>query len=509
MSRTRGNVIAKAEWPDRAVVVVHGIGEQRRGSTLEALVRAFRRGGAGPPEPVEDPKPFGESLPKAALRVTRGNSTADVYEVYWAPHTARKTTSRSVLWWLFRTTFIPGARLKKASPKTWWDVATAVVALTAVTVLLLYALTSLGNLSAQVACQADPEVKCELSPEERKITGPEVTGGWHRQVGAVFSALAESVTLTNRPLAEISPSHAAEVLNLIPLHYWLLMMVVAFLLAQFFFRLTQVIGSLVQGRRQFTANHLNAQLWTLVGLMIGLGLVVQLLAPVVVAFVLVVVLVTTVLRAGSRFLAESLGDVQVYAERDENGEHFEARERVLQEAEDTFALIAAREYQQIVVIGHSLGAVIAFTALDRLGHRIPELLPRVEAFITFGSALEKVRFFFERRKEADAKAEDRLVRPAQRIAEGKVWLNLWYANDVVANPITTFDSGSARHKNYHHKELPALGRLLDEAKRHLVININYGYPISRLPIVWTHSRYWGDASVVELLTNVALPTEVG
>lgn len=489
------------------MVVVHGIGEQRRGSTLEALVRAFRRAGADPPQPVIEPRPFGESLPKATLRVTRGATTADVYEVYWAPHTARKTTARSVLWWLFRTTFIPGARLKRPSAKTWWDIATAIAAVVALSLLLLYALTSLGNLSAQVACRADPEVTCELPAEERKITGPEVTAEWHRQIGAVFGALRESLVLTNRPLAEISPSHVAEVLNLIPVRYWLLMMAVAFLLAQFFFRLMQLIGALVQGRERFAANHVKAQLGMLLGLMIAFVLLVQMLAPVVVAFVLVVVLVTTVLRAGTRFLTESLGDVQVYAERDENSEHYQARERVLQEAEDTFALIAARGYQQIVVIGHSLGSVIAFTALDRLGQRIPELLPRIDAFITFGSALEKVRYFFERRKEADASAADRLVEPAQRIAKGKVWLNLWYANDVVANPITTFDSDDAKHKNYRHKDLPDdVGLLLQEARNHLVVNVDYGYPISRLPIVWTHSRYWGDASVVRLLTRIALPS---
>lgn len=514
--RKRGGCISKRperrrgktdqDWPDRAIVVVHGIGEQRRGSTLEALVRAFRRGGAGEPVPVVDPKPFGETLPKPALRVTRDQTTADLYEVYWAPHTARKTTARSVLWWLFRTTFIPGARLKHPSLKTWWDIGTALVAVVALSLLLLYALTSLGNLSAQVACRADPKVTCELPPEERKITGPEVTAEWHRQLGAVFGAVKDSLTLTNRPLAEISPSHVAEVLNLIPVRYWLLMMAVAFVLAQFFYRLIQVLGAFVRGRQQFAENHFTAQLWVLGGLIGAFVLLIQMLAPVVVAFVLVVVLVTTILRAGSRFLAESLGDVHVYAERDENSEHYQARERVLEEAEDTFALIATRRYEHIVVIGHSLGSVIAFTALDRLGQRVPELLPRIDAFITFGSALEKVRYFFERRKEADSHAAERLVEPAQRISKGKIWLNLWYANDVVANPITTFDSDHARHKNYRHKQLPdELATLLQEARKHLVVNIDYGYPISRLPIVWTHSRYWGDASVVELLTDVALP----
>ncbi len=509
------------------MVVVHGIGEQRRGATHESIVRAFRRHGAGPPEPVEESLPFEKPLPQDALRISRGGVTADVYEVYWAPLTARKTTARSVLWWLLRTTFLPGSRMTRPSRKTLWDAGAAVVAVTLVSAVVLGAAMSVGNLSSQVAVchpsrteQAgaspttpapDPTpsprvpLGCELPPEQRNTAGESVTAGWHAQVAAVFGAIANSIELQDRPFSEMSPAHAARVLDLIPLSSWFMMMLIAFLLAQTVYRLAQIAAAAIQGGRGVRRNNLRRQVVLLVLLLLALFFAIQVIPPVLIAFILVVVVTAAILRVGRTFLAESLGDVQIYAERDENNEHYAAREAVLAEAEKTFALVAERDYAHLVVIAHSLGSVIAFTALDRLRRRIPELLPRIDAFVTFGSALEKVRFFFERRKQADEAASQRLVRPARGIAENRVWLNLWYKNDVVANPITTFDSETAKHKDYRHGAEPPFERLLEEARRHLVVNISYGYPVTWLPLAWTHSRYWGDPSIMGLVTDVALP----
>jgi pimeloyl-ACP methyl ester carboxylesterase len=500
------------EYPDRAIVVIHGIGEQRRGATLEAMVRGLKRCGATGGDPVKEDRPFGEDLPTEALRINRNGVVADIYEVHWAPHTARKTTARSVLSWLFKASLIPASKLRAPSRKTWWDIAAALVALAFIAVVVLYGLTSLANLSAQVDCRArgaqaeDSQVVCELPPEQRRLAGPGVTWENLAQVSAIWGAVAESVTLTERPLADFSPAHAGEVLQRIPITYWLLMIVVFYLSTQVLFRIAQVIATLVQGRALHRRNRLGPQLVVLGALVVGWYLIVQMLAPVAVAFVLVFVIVGSVAAGARRFLAESLGDVQVYSERDENSEHFAAREEVLAEAEKAFAVIARRGYKHIVVVGHSLGAVIAFTSLDRLGRRLPPLLERIEAFVTLGSALEKVRYFFERAKPRDRAAEQRLEAPAHEIAEGRVWLNLWYANDVVANPVTTFQKEGDIPKGYRSKDLPELPQLVAEAKRNLVVNINYGYPITRLPVVWTHSRYWGDMSVLRLITEIALPT---
>jgi pimeloyl-ACP methyl ester carboxylesterase len=488
-------------WPDRAIVMVHGIGEQRRGNALDALVRGLKGCGAQGSEPVQEDKPFGEDLPADAVRLRRDGAAADVYEVYWAPLAARKTTARSVLWWLLRASFLPGSNLRRPSMKTWWDLSAAVLAVTAVTLMLLYALISLGNLSGQVACRADPDVACEIPESQRDITGTGVTWGGVRQIQSVFEAIGRSLELTNRPLGDLS--HAGTVLTKLSVRDWLLLSVVLFLSAQALFRLSHIAVALVQGRNRWSDNKIALQSAIFVGLVVALYIVIQTVPPVTVAFVFVLVTVGLVLRAARRFLAESLGDVQVYAERDENSEHYAAREAVLKEAEKTFELISRRGYQHIVVIGHSLGSVIAFTALDRLVRRSPPLLPRIDAFITVGTALEKVRYFFERRKEHDEAAAARLIAPAKTIATGRAWLNLWYANDVVANPITTFASEGIECRDYKWPRIPPLPTLLQEARRGLVVNIDFGYPILPLPLVWTHSRYWADHAAMTLITDVA------
>jgi hypothetical protein len=494
-------------WPDRAIVVVHGIGEQRRGNALDALVRGLRRCGAQRSELVQENKPFGEELPADAVRLRRRGTTADVYEVYWAPLVARKTTARSVLWWLLRASFLPGPKLRAPSKKTWWDLSAALLAVAAVTLLLFYALISLGNLAAQVACRGDPDVRCLLPASQREVTGRQVTWGGLQQLGDVFAAIGRSLELTDRPLEELSPSHAATVLGELSVTDWLLLAVVALLSTQTLFRAGQIVTALVQGRERYAENKLGVQVVIFVALLAALFLLIQMVAPVTVAFVLVFVAVGLVLRAARRFLAESLGDVQVYAERDENSEHYAAREAVLKQAEKTFELISRRGYEHIIVIGHSLGAVIAFTALDRLARRIPPLLPRIDAFITVGTALEKVRYFFERRKEHDKEASARLIAPATTIASGRAWLNLWYANDVVANPITTFGSEGIGNKGYKWPHIPPLPKLLEEARHGLVVNIDFGYPVLPLPLVWTHSRYWADHAAMALMADVAFGSE--
>lgn len=491
-------------WPERAIVVIHGIGEQRRGNTVDAFVRALGYCGAGTPRVIREKRSFGEKLPQDAIRVKRGDVQADVYEIYWASHTARKTKAASVLAWMYRATFIPAGKLKKPSRKTLWDVTAALLASVLIVFALLFGVTSLGNLSAQVACRTDTEVVCELPAEQRNITGPGVT--WELdQVLAIGRALTASLEIGDRPLRDVTPEHAAEVLTLIPLRYWALLMAIGFVVTQAMFRARQVIVGIFQGEPRWRENRVGWQISMLLALVATLFVLVHTIAPVMTAFLLIVVVVGSFIRGATHFLAESLGDVQVYSERDENSEYHEARQAVLDEAEKTFALLAQRNYQHIYIVGHSLGSVIAFTALDRLRWRIPPLMGKIKGFITIGTALEKVRYFFERRKDADEEASARLVEAAVDIAEDRIWLNLWYSNDLVANPITTFDTPNKQHISYQFEDKPALPQLLQQATQRLVVNLECGYVVAPFPLIWTHSRYWGDRKVMQLITDIALP----
>src|SRR2546425_13237672 len=97
--------------PDRAVLLIHGIGVQRPRAVLDQFVLGLK------PDHDEDveigpfPVPFGTEVPPEPRRVRWNGKTADVYEVYRAPQASHKTTARSVLGWLLGLTFVPARRL--------------------------------------------------------------------------------------------------------------------------------------------------------------------------------------------------------------------------------------------------------------------------------------------------------------------------------------------------------------------------------------------------------------
>lgn len=505
---------SEIDWADRAVIVIHGMGTQGRESTRDTLVRGVENCGATRVGLVPDPPqrtPFGKAPPVQAVRLKRGDREADVYEVYWAPYTSRKTSARKVLGWLLRTTYVPGDALKPPSRKTLVDLIIALGAAIVTIVIVLAGLLSLGNLTAQVACDNDPQStdpQCTTPVEQRTLTGPRVTAAGLNQIEASFGAIWNSLDLDilrEQPLENLTPSHAAEVLKKVKARDWLVLTLIVFVTAQVLFRLQQILRALTRGSFGIDAYKVGAQTGILVLLVIPLYGLVQLVPPVLVAFVWVVTIVGVVIRGASHFLSESLGDVQVYSDRDENSEHFAAREAVLAEADATFGVVARRQYKEVVVIGHSLGSVIAFTAIERLSHREPNVLDRVVALITFGTALEKVKFFFERKKDAKRTP----IGPqgpralAQTVASGRAWINFWYWNDPVANPITTFQPQGTAAVNYSGRSPLSAQQVLDEGRQNLVVNVSLGFPILPVP-VWTHSRYWNDRRVMQLITEASL-----
>lgn len=501
-----------AVWADKAIVVVHGIGVQRREATLNSFISSLKKfAGVTGGRRFQEDTPFGEPLPPDAARIERNGVSADLYEVYWAPLTSRKTTARSVLWWLFRTTFVPGESWRPPSRKTLIDLVIAFIAVSFVLLTLTLGLSSLGNLTADAAKGACEQaagdisecetVRKDIAPENGELTGDAVTVEGGAQLSSVISAIADSVSpgkLTNRPLKEITPTHAAEVLQEVAVWTWIVLMGVVFVTAQALYRLGQIARSMSPGSEA----PVLIQIVFFVLLCLALFALIQLVPPVLVAFTWVLVLVGFVVRRARHFLSESLGDVQVYSERDENSEHAAAREAVLGEAEKVFSILSARDYKSIVVIGHSLGSVVAFTAMDRLTRRTPDLLPRIESFITIGTALEKVRYFFERKNPSERSAVE-IDNAAKVLSRDRVWLNLWYLNDPVANPITTFQEGKSRYVNHPWRTTPELADLLNEGREKLVANVSFGFPLTPVPI-WTHSKYWNDPPVIRLMADVAL-----
>jgi hypothetical protein len=170
-----------APWADRAVVIVHGIGVQQRGTTRDALMKALVASGAQDhgyrrsPEPV----PPGGPMPQRPRIARRGGATressqgsmpagdggdvreVDVYEVYWAPLMSGQTTPLAVLGWLLGATFLRGPDIRRASRKTVRDLVTLAAWVGIAAFLSLVVISSVGNIVAQATCQSDPRVPCE------------------------------------------------------------------------------------------------------------------------------------------------------------------------------------------------------------------------------------------------------------------------------------------------------------------------------------------------------------
>jgi hypothetical protein len=172
-----------------------------------------------------------------------------------------------------------------------------------------------------------------------------------------------------------------------------------------------------------------------------------------------------------------LGDVQIYTTHDCNSTYYAIRGQILDavtkgvlgplNAVDTTRTGASGEpeplYEKIHVAGHSLGTTVGLDVLIRLRQLVYEgavkedAWCRIRSFTTFGTALEKTRFFFDvRNPTVNAAAmqwqndvygkyftlhRSTLQRPDN--AEGIFWSNHWYFRDVVANRIVSYESDIA------------------------------------------------------------------
>jgi hypothetical protein len=508
-----------APWADRAVVVVHGIGVQQRGTTRDGLMKALVGAGAtdegyrdpDPPDPVAP----GSPLPQRP-RTARRDSTAggversrevDVYEVYWAPLLSGQTSPRTVLWWLLGATFLPGPAIKRASRKTVRDLAALAFWLGLVAFATLLTVSSVGNVIAQAVCEPDPTASARSAvlpswcePPLRELAVDADTSAPQRaflRLRASVEVLVGSLDfedVADRPLAQYSTERVAALLDNVRLLEWLALLAVVFLTAQTLHRSVELARG---GSRRGQGMILGAEVTALL-------LLLPLVDPVLVALGWVLALAGVAARYARHFLAESLGDVQVYVDKDENSRHFASREAVIGAAEQVLATVAARRYREVVMLGHSLGAVVAYDALGRLAERDRALTEPLRALVTFGAAIEKVRYFFDRKGRGNDERDRAVARSVDAVAgrEDLAWLNLWYPSDLVANPVTTFRHRLPTRSVAWHPGL-SVPDVLAHSRGHLVVNLRFRSPL-RPPgaIAWSHNTYLRDPRVAAVLADV-------
>ena len=163
---------------------------------------------------------------------------------------------------------------------------------------------------------------------------------------------------------------------------------------------------------------------------------------------------------GKQLFIDYMGDVAIYATTDVKSKHFNIRKSILDESvKEVKSLIDDPRYEKIIIVGHSLGSVIAFDTLNRITHAANidrekwRSVGKIEGLITFGSPLDKIAFFFREHtpkgqyirrqilahfhcfKNRDLnlqKDEIEVDNPIAPLLDDVKWINFWDKKDPVS-----------------------------------------------------------------------------
>jgi hypothetical protein len=189
-----------------------------------------------------------------------------------------------------------------------------------------------------------------------------------------------------------------------------------------------------------------------------------------------------------RFLTDSMGDVEAWSTYRETDEKFEARRKVIAEGIATLTHVLSDDRcKRAVLLSHSLGTTIMNDTLLALGQRnkaanpndpLAKPLPlyKIEHFVTMGSPIDKVEYFFEsysskshryKRAVEDLRG-DIGTPPFSKVGRQPHvhWINFWDEGDPVSGPLqspTGSERPSARVDNVHVRNL----HFPDPGKSHL------------------------------------------
>jgi hypothetical protein len=150
-----------------------------------------------------------------------------------------------------------------------------------------------------------------------------------------------------------------------------------------------------------------------------------------------------------RFLVAYVGDVAAYIQPQELDRFNRLRERV-KECVWKSALavfVSSERYDEVVIVGHSLGSAIAYDTLNRLYREeqlgaVPDVQARSTLFVTFGSPLDKIAFLFSL-QGSNREGLDALAASAQPlIAFPSIrprWVNIYSNWDIISGRLDFYD----------------------------------------------------------------------
>jgi hypothetical protein len=198
------------------------------------------------------------------------------------------------------------------------------------------------------------------------------------------------------------------------------------------------------------------------------------------------------------FLVQYLGDVAVYVQSHVLDRFFVIRLQIRKWVMDVASTVyratnaaGAYEYQGVVMLGHSLGSVIAYDTLnalinqDRLANGTGGIAARTRALITFGSPLDKTAFVFGHQKKNTSEIREALAASVQPLIQDAGfrqfdWINVFSDRDVISNKLKYYD-------------LPTSANATCARPVRNVVD-----PDALIPLA-AHTEYWSNPTVFDVL----------
>lgn len=523
----RNSPVRKKDNDDLAILVAHGMGQQLPFATLDQVATIVRNEerrshpstdalsrepriemeyvvlgrNAATYSASGESKSAGTMLPRAEIQITRKDGTKrciHLYEMYWAPLTEGRITLRETTGLfldagvsalrtiLFRRTFSRYIFMERREMET---ISFVVLLQYLLALLSLLALIGLNALIASVVT-----LKLFASLQPSLPTTSQLPADPHLPLLTAYLFALECTLLVLFGIAIGLPMALRKQGRKLPAMVQKLTGGAAI-----FIFVALVLGSLLLGVQWL----LNPQTsnpspdW-IVTAYARLGLVPWLFA----------VLASFVARG---FLLQFLGDVAIYVSPQKLNRFYETR-RAVQEAGAQVARAVYAEtdengdprYPHVVIVGHSLGSVLAYDTLnaliqqDNLGDGKKRVTARTKLLLTFGSPLDKIAFIFGVQPGQASQVREQLASAGEPLTVHSKhrprWINIWSRQDWISNRLRYYDKpeGDA-------KETPSEKRLRVE---------NFEDEEATTPLA-AHNEYWDNRTLAKelykALTDPYLP----
>jgi hypothetical protein len=177
------------------------------------------------------------------------------------------------------------------------------------------------------------------------------------------------------------------------------------------------------------------------------------------------ILLFVVMWVAKRVFVDYLGDVEVYTSGSDVARNHEVRREIIERTREKLAYILygetwsrrpqerkESEYDEVVIVGHSLGSVIAYDVLcDMLrkegGNDAVRARARIRHLFTVGSPLDKIWYFFRERPDPSSIIHQGILARLKGVKASGIddsplsdlsWTNLWCWTDWVSGPLEMY-----------------------------------------------------------------------